>query len=43
MRTINPKAALGARNTALVTIMLDTVLRISEVAGLKDRDVHLEG
>ena len=43
MRTINPKTALGARNTALVTIMLDTGLRISEVAGLKDRDVHLEG
>ena len=33
MRTINPKTALGARNTALVTIMLDTGLRISEVAG----------
>ena len=43
MRTISPKTALGSRNTALVTIMLDTGLRISEVAGLKDRDVHLEG
>ena len=42
MRTINPKTALGARNTALVMIMLDTGLRVSEVAGLKDRDVHIE-
>ena len=41
--TINPRTALGVRNTALVTIMLDTGLRISEVAGLKDRDVHIEG
>jgi len=43
MGAINPKTALGARNTALVMIMLDTGLRVSEVAGLKDRDVHIEG
>ena len=43
MGTINPRTALGVRNTVLVTIMLDTGLRISEVAGLKDRDVHIEG
>ena len=42
MKTINPKTALGARDTALVNIMLDTGIRISEVAGLKDRDVHLD-
>ena len=43
MGTINPRTTLGVRNTALVTIILDTGLRISEVAGLKDRDVHIEG
>jgi integrase/recombinase XerC/integrase/recombinase XerD len=43
MDTINPRTALGARNTALVTIMLGTGFRISELASLKDRDVHIEG
>ena len=43
MGAINPKTALGARNTALVTLMLDTGLRVSEVAGLKEQDVHIEG
>ena len=42
MGAINPKTALGARNTALVTLMLDTGLRVSEVAGLKEQDVHIE-
>ena len=36
-----PKTVLGARNTALVMIMLDTGLRVSEVAGPKERDVHI--
>ena len=42
MGAINPKTALGARNTALAMIMVDTGLRVSEIAGLKDRDVHIE-
>lgn len=43
MGVINPKTALGARNLALMSVMLDTGLRLSEVAGLKERDVHIEG
>lgn len=40
--SINPGTALGARNTAMVSLMLDTGLRLSEVTGLKDKDVHIE-
>lgn len=39
---VNTKAALGARNTAIISLMLDTGVRLSEVAGLKAHDVHLE-
>ena len=39
---INPNTALGSRNTALVSLMLDTGLRVSEVADLKEDDVHVE-
>ena len=39
---INPNAAMGARNRAIVSLMLDTGLRLSEVAGLEDEHVHLE-
>ncbi len=39
---INTKTALGARNAALISLMLDTGLRVSEVADLEGRDVHLE-
>lgn len=39
---IKPNTLLGARNTALYSLMLDTGLRLSEVATLKDWDVHLE-
>ena len=34
--------SLGARNSATVSLMLDTGLRLSEVASLKEQDVHLE-
>ena len=40
--SINPRTAMGARNTALISLMLDTGLRLSEVTGLKDKDVHIE-
>lgn len=38
---INPKTALGARNTAILALFLDTGLRLSELASLKEEDVHL--
>jgi len=39
---INSKAALGARNRAIVSLMLDTGSRLSEVADLQSDDVHIE-
>ena len=39
---INPNPAMGARNKAIISLMLDTGLRLSEVAGLQDDDVHIE-
>ena len=39
---LNPNTFLGARNTALVSLLLDTGLRVSEAAGLKEEDVHLD-
>ena len=41
--TMNPDTVLGARNTAIVILMLDTGLRLSsEVVHLKFMDVHLK-
>ena len=40
--SINPNTLLGARNMAIYSLMLDSGLRISEVASLKDEDVHLQ-
>ena len=37
---MNPNSALGARNTALISLMLDTGMRVSEEANLKDVDVN---
>lgn len=39
---INPNTTLGARNTAIVCLMLDSGLRLSEVSQLKEHDVHFE-
>ena len=39
---INSDTALGSRNIAIVSLMLDSGLRLSEVAGLKERDAHIE-
>ena len=39
---INSNSALGARNTAIITLMLDTGARLSEAAHLKEQDVHIE-
>ena len=33
---------IGARNSALLATFLDTGLRVSEIASLKMRDVHLD-
>ena len=40
---VNPNTFLGSRNTALISLMLDTGLRLSEVADLKEPDIHVEG
>ena len=39
---INSNTAMGARNSALVSLMLDTGLRLSEAAYLEEADLHLE-
>ena len=39
---IDANTVLGARNSALVSLMLDTGLRLSETAYLEESDVHLE-
>ncbi len=40
--SINPDTAMGARNTAIFSLMLDAGLRLSEVVTLKRNDVHLD-
>ena len=39
---INPNTVLGARNTAIYSLMLDTGLRLTEVVTLKYQDAHLD-
>lgn len=39
---INEKTMIGARNMALISLMLDTGIRLSEAAGLGGDDVHIE-
>ena len=39
---INEDTALGARNTAIMAVFLDTGLRLSQLVNLKEEDVHLE-
>ncbi len=39
---IDPDSFLGARNTAIFSLMLDTGLRLSETTTLKHEDVHLQ-
>ena len=39
---INPTTALGARNLALVSLMIDSGLRVSEEATVKEDDIHLD-
>ena len=38
----NANTVLGARNSAIISLMLDTRLRLSEAAELKERDIHIE-
>ena len=40
--SVNPNTAMGSRNTAIYSLMLDTGLRLSEVVSLKYEDVHLD-
>ena len=40
--SMNPNTVLGARNTAIYALMLDTGIRLSEAANLKDDDAHLK-
>ncbi len=40
--SMNPATLLGARNVALVSLMLDTGLRLSEAAGLEVDDVNID-
>lgn len=42
LSAINPDTFMGARNIAIVSLMLDTGIRLSEVSGLCERDVHVE-
>ena len=39
---INQNTSLGARNGAILALFLDTGIRLSELAGLKECDLHLE-
>ena len=41
-RVIKSGTVENARNLALISIMLDTGLRLSEVTSLRDQDVHME-
>lgn len=38
----NPMTALGSRNVALLTTLLDSGLRISEICGLRLEDAHID-
>ena len=42
LNCMNPNTVLGARNSAMVTLMLDSGLRLSEVVRLEHADVHME-
>ena len=42
LSSMNQDTVLGARNTAMVTVMLDTGLRLAEVVRLEPANVHLE-
>ncbi len=42
LRVCDPKTAWGARANAILTLMLDAGLRISEVTGLRTADLNLE-
>jgi len=38
----NPLTAIGCRNVAMLVLMLDTGLRVSELCGLRFEDTHIE-
>lgn len=38
----NPLTALGCRNIAILVVMLDTGIRVSELCGLRFADAHIE-
>ena len=39
---INSNSAFGARNCAMVALFLDSGLRLSELSGLEEENVHLD-
>lgn len=41
-QSTNPSSALGARNTAVITLFLDAGLRLTELSDLKQVDTHLD-
>ena len=42
VKSQNPLTALGCRNIAILVLLLDTGLRISELCGLRTDDAHIE-
>jgi integrase/recombinase XerD len=43
LASINTRTAYGARNYAIIVVLLDTGLRCGELCGLTLEDVHLDG
>ncbi|MFC2067195.1 tyrosine-type recombinase/integrase [Chloroflexota bacterium] len=42
MKIQNPLTALGCRNIAILVLLLDTGLRVSELCRLRSDDAHIE-
>ena len=42
LKSQNPLTALGCRNIAILVLLLDTGLRVSELCGLRAEDAHIE-
>ncbi len=42
VKSQNPLTALGCRNIAILVLLLDTGLRVSELCGLRSDDAHIE-
>jgi len=42
VKSQNPLTSLGCRNIAILVLLLDTGLRVSELCGLRSEDAHIE-